>query len=618
MVWRDVRNGGFDVYLQRLLADGAIAPGWPENGIPVSTAPESQYGTAIIPDGTGGAFIVWEDARDTHNGNHSHDIYLQRILSTGVIATGWPVDGVAVCQADEWQWLPRMTADGQGGVLIAWEDYRNGNFWDRVNGDIYLQRFTGSGVAAPGWPPDGLPVCTSDAAQGEPVIVSDGEGGAILAWVDTRNGEVDIYAHRISGNGAAADGWTADGVLLCSAAGDQTRPTICSDGAGGALVAWADFRTQQPGYFYLIFADLYIQRVTGRGSLAVGWPAEGVPVCTATDAQYAHVMAADGSGGALLTWIDYRGAEADIYAARVTASGARAPGWSVDGTPVSTAEGYQYRSTLVGDGKGGAFFAFERFTNTEKIYAQHLDGAGQIVPGWPEAGVPLALAPPNSTQLDPGIVSAGSGAIVAWEDGRDAPGPQGRDIYAQRVTDDVVVAAAVSFVSALAEPGRVVLAWWSAAADEIQPLLDRRSMSSEWRRLGAIEVDGSGNLRYEDRAVERGQRYGYRLTYRQGGREFLTEEVWVQVPGEQTLELEGFRPNPARGDLVVAFALPVAGQAVLEVLDAGGRRVLAQEATLGPGRHVVRFVAQDLRPGIYWIRLRQGNASRVTRGILLR
>ena len=93
--------------------------------------------------------------------------------------------------------------------------------------------------AAAAWPSDStvnVPLCTATGDQTTPQIVSDGAGGAIVTWWDSRKGtDYDIYAQRISAAGTPL--WTAGGVPLCTATGNQLVPVIAPDGAGGAVVA---------------------------------------------------------------------------------------------------------------------------------------------------------------------------------------------------------------------------------------------------------------------------------------------------------------------------------------------------------------------------------------------
>ena len=62
---------------------------------------------------------------------------------------------------------------------------------------------------------------------------------------------------------AAWAAWPSDpnlNVPLCTAAGDQLSPTIVSDGAGGAIVVWQDSRSGSAN------PDVYAQRVKGKKS----------------------------------------------------------------------------------------------------------------------------------------------------------------------------------------------------------------------------------------------------------------------------------------------------------------------------------------------------------------
>lgn len=82
-----------------------------------------------------------------------------------------------------------------------------------------------------------------------------------------------------------------------------------------------------------------------------------------------------------------------------------------------------------------------------------------------------------------------------------------------------------------------------------------------------------------------------------------------------SLVLAGAVPNPSRrGTMRVSFALPSEAPATLELLDVTGRRVLAREVgSRGPGAHVVSLDAARVAPGLYFVRLTQGTATRTAR-----
>jgi hypothetical protein len=71
-------------------------------------------------------------------------------------------------------------------------------------------------------------------------------------------------------------------------------------------------------------------------------------------------------------------------------------------------------------------------------------------------------------------------------------------------------------------------------------------------------------------------------------------------------------PNPSPSESFVAFTMPQAGPARLEVLDIGGRRVaLLADGMQAAGAHEVRWSARQagVAPGMYFVRLVTGSGS---------
>ena len=408
ITWYDNRTGASDVYAQRVSADGVLL--WTPDGVPLCTAASSQFMPSITADGAGGAIVAWQDRR----GGEYSDIYAQRVSAAGF--PQWTADGVALCTAFDDQLSCTIVADGAGGAIVTWQDHRSVLV---VGNDIYAQRISAGGV--PQWTANGAPLCTALGEQTEPRIAADGESGAIVTWEDQRSGSgfgsAEIYAQRISAGGAVQ--WTPNGVALCTALYDQSNPDIVPDGAGGAIVAWADMRSQA--------FDIYAQRVSAAG--AVLWAPNGMALCTAAGEQAGVAMASDDAGGAILTWVDGRGLGShDIYAQRVSAAGLFQ--WTADGVALCDAAAEQTFPTIVADGRSGAIVTwFDQRTGSGDVYAQRVTSGGK--PRWGADGVAVCLA--AGSQLWPALASDGeSGAIVAWEDGRNGT----NDIYAQRVLAD--------------------------------------------------------------------------------------------------------------------------------------------------------------------------------------
>lgn len=84
--------------------------------------------------------------------------------------------------------------------------------------------------------------------------------------------------------------------------------------------------------------------------------------------------------------------------------------------------------------------------------------------------------------------------------------------------------------------------------------------------------------------------------------------------------LVGIRPNPVVETMAVAFALPEAGPATLELFDVHGRRVaVRREMDLSAGAHLVPMESRGKLPsGVYVVRLTFGGRSLQARAVVRR
>jgi hypothetical protein len=259
----------YKLYVQRVSASGAFL--WTKPGVRVSQAAEGQANLAMAEDGSGGAYMAWTMGQ-------WWAIYGQHINGDGVPL--WESDGKRLSTGERYSLGANVVSDGAGGGIFAWHDLRNYLLYPEDNSinrnDIYAVRLNSEGQHL--WNSTGVPVASGFQAMparispsGGPVklnMVGDGQGGAIMTWLDLRNrettvhGKWDIYAQRL--NSAGEPVWPANGLPVIAADGKQDAPTLIADGDGGALFAWHDDRS---GSF-----DIFIQHLKADGSLRWGSP----------------------------------------------------------------------------------------------------------------------------------------------------------------------------------------------------------------------------------------------------------------------------------------------------------------------------------------------------------
>ena len=402
LAWDDNRNNltnATDIYAQRLRNNGLVK--WTTGGVVICGDISIQKSSAITDSDNGSAIIAWEDYR---NGNY--DIYAQKIDSLGNVL--WTADGIVVCSKANHQKNPKIISDNAGGAIVVWEDSASFYF------DVYAQRVNSLGVMQ--WAGNGVALCTAPNGQVNPKIDTDGAGGAIVTWQDKRNNsDYYIYAQAINATGTVK--WTANGLVVCNATNVQNNPRIEPDGGGGAYISWVDKRNGTN-------VDIYAQRFNTTG--VAQWAANGLAVCSATNNQSAQDMKYIGAGGLAIAWKDERSGKFEIYAQVLNPSGVTQQ--IANGVLLSNTSSLRsINPNTVIDALGGCIVVWQDSTATGfNVHSQKINNTG--APQWTVGGETISSA--TSDQINATLVPDGlGGAIYAWEDRRNGD----YDIYAHRL-----------------------------------------------------------------------------------------------------------------------------------------------------------------------------------------
>lgn len=392
VVWNDARTDAPGVYGTRVTAKGRFVPGWTADGTRLAGAPVATP-PITVPDGQGGAFVVWS------RGNSGHAV--QHVNANGSLAPGWPADGLTLVTSPP----VGMPMGGPSGLLLSAIDDGAGGFylmWNTFDGSretLWLQRFDGNGTAVSGW---SSPVLVGIAGMGGARFtltrLLEGANGAIVAT--SVAGDLGIGTFVDGSVVFATSGGAIESVLLGpgSLLGDSFLgiTEACADGAGGVFVAYEPSVGSGRNILHL---DATRQSV---------WPTSATVPAAAT-------MLDDGSGG-MIAFSRTLGVTG-LSAWRLDASGSLASGWAATGLPLTSA--YIDGGLAARRAAGGTMVVWSQNGGAagNDVYATVFGDDGALAAGWPANGAALCTARRFQTQPTLAVLADGR-AIAAWQDTR--------------------------------------------------------------------------------------------------------------------------------------------------------------------------------------------------------
>lgn len=220
VVWVDRRTGKDEnLYLQKVDSSGVSV--WPQNGVPVCTAPRSQNSPKITETNQG-IMVLWNDARNFET--HGFDIYGQYYDLMGNIR--WAENGIPIVAGPGYQTTPKTKQVDDQKIALSWMDDRSGFY------NIYVGKLSLQGNLL--WEKALAPASYNQRNQS---IDSD-PTGIVVAWSEDRfsNKFEKICTQKITWSGEIL--WGERGQLVCENYGKQTYPKILIDQSYGAVITW--------------------------------------------------------------------------------------------------------------------------------------------------------------------------------------------------------------------------------------------------------------------------------------------------------------------------------------------------------------------------------------------
>jgi hypothetical protein len=176
---------------------------------------------------------------------------------------------------------------------------------------------------------------------------------------------------------------------------------------------------------------------------------------------------------------------------------------------------------------------------------------------------------------------------------------------------------------------------WRTAAEQNNAgfRIQRRVEDAEanpWTKVGFVESKAPGGTtsesnryRFSDEDLPfAADSVSYRLVQIDvGGSVVYSDPITLDRSAVQTLQLKAPYPNPARNRVKVPFAVPegpAEADVSIRLYDILGRRIQTVKAQAAPGRHRHVLEVNDLASGVYFLRLRAGDASEVRKVTVVR
>ena len=223
-VWSDTRYGMRNIFAHKINQDGELL--WGESGAVVTDLPGRQEDPVSITDGNGGVFIAWVDYRFDEQG----DIFFQHLDNNGDILLD--PNGIALAQVEGKQITINMCTDSLGGVFVTWQDKRGG-----VDDDIYGTHISSDHeIVSPG---TGVAIVTEGGNQNAKTIEYAGNSEAFIAWADFREGaNADIYGQRL--NISMENLFQENGIPIAATEEQELKPRATFVENTTSFIAWKE------------------------------------------------------------------------------------------------------------------------------------------------------------------------------------------------------------------------------------------------------------------------------------------------------------------------------------------------------------------------------------------
>jgi len=352
-----------------------------------------QASPSVVVFKDGSFLIVWQD-----EAYGDWDVHAQKFDSSGT-AMGINFRVLGEMYLSD-QLYPDVARLADSSFILVWVEED-----EQV---IYAQRFD------PDLSRNGTPIQVNEAPTSnphlKPALATFPDGGFVVAWQDTRTG-INIYARRFdsSANPLGSGFQVNDGNSIL-----PESPSVAVDTSGIFVIVWNDSRDGD--------RDIYFQRYHSDGSSLDTNLIANADV--ATEVQYQPGVTFGKNREFMITWVDLRNGNEDIYARLFSWDGmAKTPDRKVNS---DLGPDGQWFPDVGADSNGYFIVAWADYRELPAMYAQKLDTNGTKL--GPNIQISDSLAAGENQMTSIWVNESGDYVVCWWNAGN-----LDFDIYVQMV-----------------------------------------------------------------------------------------------------------------------------------------------------------------------------------------
>ena len=325
--------------------------------------------------------------------------YILFIISSLMIGQEmiWQENGIPIRQGVHIEWQRTLCPGEPGNMIFVWSDTRYGSR------NIFAQKVDSTGSLL--WGTGGAAVTNLPGRQEDPVAITDGDGGAFIAWVDYRfDEEGDIFIQHINNQGNIM--MDNNGEALARIDGKHLTINMCTDSLGGVFVTWQDKRN-------FLDDDIYGTHVSSSYEIIA--PSSGVSIIQMNGNQGAKSLEYAGNNEATIIWSDTRsGSGNDIYCQKINMNMEKI--FAEEGLEVSATSDLETTPRTTYMKNDTSFIIWQAGTENTEIYFNLLTSDGLVYTE------PAQLCNYNSSKASPRVKRNQLGQVfVQWTDYRNNP-----------------------------------------------------------------------------------------------------------------------------------------------------------------------------------------------------